>query len=150
MSQLCLQLIALGSFFTCISVPANAQFEPPLGRLFFSPVERRQMDISRERDSLTVLESLGSEIISLNGVITRSAGSATIWINGTPRAEKLATSPLILSADGNDTACILVQAGTNPPKRHLIGTRFNRINGEGSKSNDPDRQISSRRPQACK
>lgn len=144
------QHIALGCLFAFLYAPANAQIDPPLGRLFFSAAERRQMDIAREHDSLAVLESLGTDLISLDGVVTRSAGTSTIWINGLPRAERLATSPLILSTDRNEAACILVQAGTAPPKKHLIGTRFDRTNGEGNKTHDPGNLISSRHDPACK
>lgn len=52
-----------------------------LGRLFFTPAQRKQLDISQfqARDSAT-LDSL-----TLNGIVQKNGGARTIWINGVPQ-----------------------------------------------------------------
>ena len=62
-----------------LPVPAVAD---DLGRLFFTPQERQELDRRRdnnvvERDAPTV-ESL----VTVNGQVTRSSGKTTTWING--------------------------------------------------------------------
>jgi hypothetical protein len=57
-----------------------------LGRLFFTPQERRDLDRRRaagggaERDEATPAESL----VTVNGRVTRSGGKTTTWVNGVP------------------------------------------------------------------
>jgi len=54
-----------------------------LGRLFFSPEQRKQMDYDFAR--LAKHESDNNRILTLNGIVQRNGGKRTAWINGKPQ-----------------------------------------------------------------
>lgn len=63
-------------------LPAGAE---PLGRLFFTPAQRAVLDAARLQDRATDVPPPAARVI-LNGVVTRSDGGATVWINNQPHA----------------------------------------------------------------
>lgn len=54
-----------------------------LGRLFFTPDERAMLDRMREKSSGGTLSA--AEQITLNGLVRRSSGKTTAWINQLPQ-----------------------------------------------------------------
>lgn len=55
----------------------------PLGRLFFTPEQRHALDMRRNSDG-TLTENnadVPAEEITLNGIVKRSGGKSTVWIN---------------------------------------------------------------------
>ena len=66
-----------------------AQTQPPslaLGRLFFSPDERAAIDESRLRPAVVAAPEAkplppAPEYVTLNGVVRRSDGSTSVWLN---------------------------------------------------------------------
>lgn len=70
-----LVLIALAAFMP------PAQAEEKLGRLFLTP-ERRAMLEQQRQFNLQEQKTLEGATIRLDGVIVRSTGKKTIWING--------------------------------------------------------------------
>lgn len=71
----CKRLCAAMLFFMCFAAGAD-----DLGRLFFTPQERENLDRQR-RGEKTVSNSTAP---ALNGFIKRSDGRNTIWVDGTP------------------------------------------------------------------
>lgn len=57
----------------------------PLGRLFFSPDERAMLDRGRNQTSRSAM--ISTEEITLNGIVRRSGGKTTTWINQVPQRE---------------------------------------------------------------
>lgn len=57
----------------------------PLGRLFFSPDERAMLDRMRQKNSGSTVSA--TEQITLNGIVRRSSGKTTAWINRVPQNE---------------------------------------------------------------
>lgn len=62
-----------------------AQGAEPLGRLFYTPAERATLE--RQKKAATGGGEVGAPT-TLNGVVRRSSGRDTVWINGTPAEEK--------------------------------------------------------------
>lgn len=58
----------------------------PLGRLFFSPEERATLDRQRQSHGKEI-RSLQAETLRLDGIVHRSSGKHTAWINGTAQTE---------------------------------------------------------------
>lgn len=56
-----------------------------IGRLFFSPDERAMLDQIRQKSSGSTLSA--TEQITLNGIVRRSSGKTTSWINHVPQQE---------------------------------------------------------------
>ncbi|MHB9103110.1 MAG: hypothetical protein ACYC2E_16575 [Sulfuricella sp.] len=62
----------------------------PLGRLFFSPGERARLDQVRNGHasaSAPAGQQASTEQITLNGIVRRSSGKTTTWINQVPQNE---------------------------------------------------------------
>ena len=78
-----------------VEAPAAAE-APALGRLFFTPAERARLDDLRQRPPVAPQEPVaaakpepprrppGPEYVTLNGVVRRSDGSTTVWLNNKP------------------------------------------------------------------
>ena len=66
-------------------MPAAGMAAEPLGRLFFTPEQRAALDagklIQAPRSS-RVPAARGPREVTLNGVVTRSDGESTVWVNG--------------------------------------------------------------------
>lgn len=66
----------------CASGPASAYEN--LGRLFFTPQQRQDLDRRRQaniQESAVTAESL----VTVNGQVSRSSGKTTTWLNGVPQ-----------------------------------------------------------------
>ena len=88
-SALCLLL----TLFTGIAgIPAaSAQSNESLGRLFLSPERRANLDRQRQLNQTQSRETLSENAsLTLNGVVRRSSGRNTAWINGNAVDEKSA------------------------------------------------------------
>lgn len=65
---------------------AKAHAESPkIGRLFFSPDERAMLDRLRQKSGGSTVSA--TEQITLNGIVRRSSGKTTAWINQLPHHE---------------------------------------------------------------
>lgn len=64
--------------------PVGAQSEP-LGRLFFTPQQRAQLDRQRLQGLTTNDDQAAS--YTLNGEVRRSSGNNTRWVNGAARSD---------------------------------------------------------------
>lgn len=58
----------------------------PLGRLFFTPAQRNALDAGKRvgEPSPRAPKPLGPQEVRLNGIVTRSDGEATVWVNSRP------------------------------------------------------------------
>ena len=68
--------IALYAFGAIASTLASAE---ELGRLFFTPEQRAQLDYSHARETLSDNDDLA---LTLNGIVQKHGGKRTVWING--------------------------------------------------------------------
>lgn len=78
-----------------VSASAQAQ-EAKLGRLFFSPEQRAQLDAQRygapSADKPAPAPSPEPPpAVELNGLVQRSSGHSTIWLNQTPHNDSKGT-----------------------------------------------------------
>ena len=62
----------------------------PLGRLFFTPAQRAQLDVARSQKSRATLASDQEEaapvpeVVTYGGIVRRNDGKTTVWINNRP------------------------------------------------------------------
>src|SRR5262245_50156329 len=61
------------------SAPANAQ---ALGRLFFTPQQRQDLDRRRETNAVEAQPAVVESLLTVNGHVVRSTGKTTTWVNG--------------------------------------------------------------------
>lgn len=71
-------------------LPLAANAAEPLGRLFFSPEQRAQLDALRTKKVVAaqVKDEPAPEFITYNGIIRRDDGKTTVWVNNKSLSEK--------------------------------------------------------------
>lgn len=79
MTKFLLMLVA-----ACSLLPEAAQAEE-LGRLFFTPEQRAQLDQQRLQNTGPDSGN-GSSVLTVNGIVQKHGGGRTVWINGVPHA----------------------------------------------------------------
>ena len=72
--------IGLCALALATSAPANAE---ELGRLFYTPEQRAQIDIEHARNTSP---ADSPNVMSIDGIVQRHGGERTVWINGVPQA----------------------------------------------------------------
>ena len=80
------------------ATPAVAKPPEPVGRLFFTPPQRAQLDVARIQRARTTLATEKTEEVSTaapvpqtltyDGAVRRSDGKTTVWINSRPVNDK--------------------------------------------------------------
>lgn len=97
---------ALASVLLVVGMTSAASAAQPLGRLFFSPAERAALDIARTQKRVpekTVTAEPAPDappppqIITFNGLVRRSDGKSTLWLNNRPFDEKETLSGLAVT-----------------------------------------------------
>ncbi len=108
-------------FIVAIGAPAPAAANENLGRLFFTPQQRQDLDRRRQaniQDSAVSAESL----VTVNGQVSRSSGKTTTWINGVPQ-ENARKPP--------DPAKVTIPGGEGEaPVSLKIGQTLDKVRGE--------------------
>lgn len=92
--------VALTVALTAAAGTAAAQ--DGLGRLFFTPAQRVQLDESRRRpaapepvrDVAIVPQPVQPQSLSVDGIVRRNDGQATVWLNRKPTAAPQAGGPV--------------------------------------------------------
>jgi hypothetical protein len=96
-----------------------------LGRLFFTPQQRQELDRRRQaniQDSAVTANSF----VTVNGQVSRSQGKTTVWINGVP--QEGTRRPI-------DPARVNLTGGEGEPSVNLkIGQTLDKVRGQ---VNDP-------------
>ncbi len=111
--------------------PAAAA-EEALGRLFFTPEKRAALERSRKLN-LRQTQQIEGATMSLEGIVRRSDGSGTAWINGRPHN---VSDPRHGVAIGlrPDAAGATVSIGDEAPSRLRVGETVNRGTREKSEA----------------
>jgi hypothetical protein len=66
-----------------LAAGAAAAEPPPLGRLFFTPEQRATLESLRLAPATAT--ATATDRVRVDGIIQRSGGPATVWINGVPQ-----------------------------------------------------------------
>jgi hypothetical protein len=74
-------ILKIGLCATALAaMPANAD---ELGRLFFTPEQRAQLDYRYAREAPS---DNNENALMLNGIVQKHGGKRTVWINGVPQS----------------------------------------------------------------
>jgi len=104
-----------------VGAPVPAAADETLGRLFFTPQQRQDLDRRRQaniQDSAASAESL----VTVNGQVSRSLGKTTVWINGVPQEN---------TRQPRDPARVTLPGGEGEPTVSLkVGQTLDKVRGE--------------------
>lgn len=135
---LSLQVLAQNATIPIAPAPAevtdslNRPRPPAAGRLFFSAERRLALDQQRKTKQFqeTVVEG---DTLTLNGVVTRSSGKWTLWINGSPVTEKDSSSVGAAPIAGEVSQGRLLAGGESAGSSTLgVGDGIDRSTGTGT------------------
>lgn len=88
-----------------------------LGRLFFTPQQRQQLDYEEHSISSSAVDSVHRNYIIVNGVVQKKGGNRTVWINGTAQAAER-------SNDSNPASVPVTVPGKPRPVQLKVGERL--------------------------
>ena len=74
-----------------VAAPCQAE-ESSLGRLFFTPERRQAMDRQRMLNLPDKAQTEDAAKLTINGVVTRSNGKRTVWVNGAAQHDNASTA----------------------------------------------------------
>ncbi len=115
-------LVSLALMLVCLIAPAAATAEE-LGRLFFTPQQRQDLDRRRASNRTEeVAPRIQEGPLTIEGHVQRSSGRTATWINGSPRFD---------SHTGRDPTRVTVVPNAGEPGVSLkIGQTYERTSGE--------------------
>lgn len=93
-----------------------------LGRLFFSPQQRQDLDRRRATNAQAAAVITADDLVTVNGHVSRSTGGkTTTWINGVPQDDQhRANAGRVTIKQGDETPTITLK----------VGETMDRIKGE--------------------
>jgi hypothetical protein len=95
--------------------PARPAAADDLGRLFFTPQQRQELD-RRRASNVQEKEVVIESAVTVSGQVSRSSGKTTTWVNGVPQYD---------TYSGRDPARVRLPDGTLK-----IGQTLDRARGE--------------------
>lgn len=100
----------------------------PLGRLFLTPERRATLERQRLLN-IQAAQALESSTMNLNGVVVRSSGKHTVWINDRAQHDNTAPAGVSAQVTSRDPARAVLNAGEDNPAPLKVGETFNRATG---------------------
>lgn len=122
--------VVAGLACLALLAPAGAADAPELGRLFFTP--ERRLALERQRThNVQEAQTLQGTTMSLDGVVQRSSGKSTVWINRQAQNENDGARTGVSAAVSAKTpGSALLAPGEETPSRLKVGETMNRATGE--------------------
>lgn len=113
-----------------VIAPAGAADAPELGRLFFTPERRATLERQRAFN-VQEAQTLQGSSMSLDGVVYRSGGKSTVWINHQAQTENDSSRTGVNAVVSPKTpGSALLAPGEEAPTRLKVGEAVNRATGE--------------------
>ncbi|HTS55557.1 MAG TPA: hypothetical protein VMH26_19980 [Burkholderiales bacterium] len=122
---------------TELAVSGFAQ-EPALGRLFLTPEQRAALDNAR-RNKIRVEAMVSAaekkprippaKSVTINGVVSRSDGESTIWVNGRPTEGQTQDGMRVAIAPGSQSSVVLREPAKGKQVRLKVGQHADLISG---------------------
>ncbi len=112
------------------ALPARAAEPAPLGRLFFTP--ERRLALERQRThNVQQVQALQGTTMSLDGVVYRSSGKSTVWINQHAQNENDGKrTGVTATLSSRNPGRALIAPGEDTPAQLKVGEAVNRATGE--------------------
>ena len=122
--------LAIGSCLLVATARPATAAEEALGRLFFTPERRQQLDRQRDLNLLDKQQIPAEPTLTIDGIVTRSSGKSTAWINGSPQNEHETGSGLSVRASRRDPGKVVLRSTDSPAARARVGETVTRSTGE--------------------
>jgi hypothetical protein len=118
--------LAVGSL---IQNAVAADNTPALGRLFMTPEWRTALERQRAYN-IQESRSLEGGSIRLDGVVARSSGKTTVWVNNRPQDEKSGDTGVAATLSRHQPDRAILSTGNEAPADLRVGASLNRATRE--------------------
>ena len=139
----------LFALLLAVAIASPVSAAQPIGRLFFTPTERAQLDIQRSQKRVPEAATAQapaprptSEVITYNGIVRRSDGKSILWLNSKPADEKEALSGLSVTGRVRADGAVVLQVPETGGSINLkVGQRAELQTGRvgESRRSEPDK-----------
>lgn len=102
-----------------------------LGRLFMAPEMRSALERQRQLN-IQEAQTLEGSTVTLNGVVTRSSGRRTVWINGQAQHDEATPSGVAATTGPRTPGRAVLTTGDEGPTQLDVGETVNRATHEKS------------------
>jgi hypothetical protein len=106
-------------------------FAEPLGRLFFTPEQRQRLDAGKKLQEEAAVAAppprQGPATVTLNGVVLRSDGQNTVWVNGHSSNDKASRD--VTARLTNDPAAATITVPGSATTKLRVGQRLDTNSG---------------------
>ena len=109
----------------------HAAETPPLGRLFMTPEWRTNLERKRQLN-IQETRSLEGGAVRLDGIVVRSSGKSTVWINNRPQTETDSDTGVSASLSRRNPDRATLTTGAEPPADLKVGVTLNRATRDTS------------------
>lgn len=103
--------------------------EPVLGRLFLTPEWRAALERQRQFN-VQQTRRLESDSMRLDGIVVRSSGKSTVWINGQPQSENSRDTGVTAALSRHSPGQARLFPGTPTPIDLKVGATLDQATGE--------------------
>lgn len=100
--------------------------------LFFTPERRQTLDRQRQLNIQEKQEIPEDPTLTIDGIVTRSSGKRTAWVNGVAQNENETPSGVSVTPRRKDPGKVVVQASELPAGNARVGGTVNRNTGEAT------------------
>ena len=121
------------AFLLVMLIAAPAAQSQEVGRLFFTPDQRANLDQRRKArvpDKPAAAAAVAAPVTRVDGYVTRSAGPSTVWINGESVPENAPEAPRIDSGRERSGSVSISVGESGKRMRLKPGESLDRGNGE--------------------
>lgn len=121
-----IRLLASAAGLLCLAgaaLPASAE---TLGRLFFTPERRAALERQRLLNIQVTQQAIEGETLAVSGIVKRSSGRNTAWVNGAPQYDANASAGVRVEIDRSNPGTATVTAGEETPASLKVGEAINR------------------------
>lgn len=139
-----LRRLVVTALLAAAAAPAQAD---QLGRLFFTPEQRATLESLRLVPA-TAAAATPTDRVSVDGIVQRSGGAATVWINGVPQT--MTPKALIPSAKGGAPAVEVAVPAKDERVRLRVGESLIIAPPAGESDAAPEQSAPPRPPPAAR
>lgn len=97
----------------------------PLGRLFLTPERRATLERQRQLNIQTA-QTLEGAVMSLDGIVARSSGKTTVWINRRPQHENAVGTGVTAAVAPKTPSRAVLTPSDEAPTPLRVGEAINR------------------------
>lgn len=111
-----------------VSPPEAAGSEEGLGRLFHTPAQRAEIDRQRAAQQ----PASGTSVrLAINGIIVRSDGKTSAWVNGTVLNMPDQFGDTWISSAPGQTGKLIIKPRHGPARQARVGETIEAVDGRG-------------------